>query len=528
MPAPATTEDFLDLVRKSGLVDDERLAGACGRAGPAAAPPTPQAWAERLIDAGLVTRFQAEQLLQGKWRGFTIGKYKVLERIGAGGMGSVYLCEHQVVKRRVAIKVLPTAKAANPAALGRFYREARAAGVLDHPNLVKCHDIDRDGALHFLVMDYVDGANLQELVARSGALHPVRAAHYIAQTALGLQHAHDAGLVHRDIKPANILVDRGGTVRVLDLGLARFFTDQTDPLTLKYDESSVLGTADYVAPEQAVDSHEVDIRADIYSLGATFYFCLAGRPPFPGGRAAQKLIWHQVRHPTPVRQVRPEVPDGMAAVLARMMEKHPDARYQTPAEVAAALAPWTAEPLPPPTDAEMPRLCPAVLSGSSNGSGSGRTPPAGVRPAPLAGVLPPTPAPPTRLAAAGAPAAVAAAPAPRPSAVTPSPAPARALPPGAVTTAARPRVKASAVKPAARPAGPARWIPAPWRDRLAAAATAAPALVPRTRAARIAVVLVAGAVVGLILRFGFARPAAPAAPPAEPALSSPAPADAPR
>ena len=254
-----------------------------------------------LVHEGVLTHFQAKQFLDGKWRGFSIGKYKVLERLGSGGMGSVYLCEHKLMRRRVAVKVLPTAKAEDPASLERFYREARAVAALDHPNIVRAYDIDQVEKLHFLVMEYVDGASLQEIVKRAGPLDALRAAHYIRQSALGLQHAHEtAGLVHRDIKPANILVDRTGIVKILDMGLARFFNDEEDVLTKKYDES-VLGTADYLAPEQALDSHSVDIRADIYSLGATFYFCLTGRTPFHEGTVAQKLIWHQTRQPKPIR-----------------------------------------------------------------------------------------------------------------------------------------------------------------------------------------------------------------------------------
>src|SRR5262249_40211701 len=172
--------------------------------------------------------------------------------------------------------------------------------------------------LHFLVMDYVDGSSLQYIVSRFGPLSPARAAHYIRQAAHGLQHAHQAGLLHRDVKPANILVERNGTIRVLDLGLARFYHDNTDLLTLQSDDQSVLGTADYVSPEQALDSHEVDIRTDIYSLGATFYFLLSGQPPFPEGKIAQKLIWHQVRQPTPVRQIRAEVTERLGAVSHKL------------------------------------------------------------------------------------------------------------------------------------------------------------------------------------------------------------------
>ncbi len=364
MPAPIKTDEFLELVRKSGLIAADQLDHVSQQVN-TADDAAPKKLATLLIGAGLLTQFQAEQFMLGKWRGFTIGKYKVLERIGFGGTGTVYLCEHLMVHRKVAIKVLPAAKADNPAALGRFYREARAAGIIEHPNLVKCHDIDQDNGLHFLVMDYVDGSSLQHVVAKFGPMAVERAANYIRQAALGLQAAHQAGLVHRDVKPANILLDRRGVVRVLDLGLARFFEDDNDLLTLKYDDKNVLGTADYVAPEQALNSHSVDIRADIYGLGATFYFLLAGHPIFPEGKAAHKLIWHQTRQPKPIREVRREVPEALAAVVHKMLAKKPEERYQTPAELLAALDPLTVESVSPPAEEEMPRLCLAARSTST-------------------------------------------------------------------------------------------------------------------------------------------------------------------
>jgi serine/threonine protein kinase len=314
MPAPVTSEQFVELLRKSNLVDPARLDGFL-KAGPGDAQPA-QELARELVEAGLLTNFHAEQLLQGKWRGFTIGKYLVLERIGSGGMGSVYLCEHQQMRHRVAVKVLPTCRAADPAALGRFYREARAAGSLDHPNLVRAHDIDQDGELHYLVMDYVDGINLQNLVTRSsGPLAIERACHYIYQAAQGLQHVFEQGLVHRDLKPANLLLDRQGVIRISDLGLARYYDDNQDLLTIKYDDNHVLGTADYVSPEQAMDSHDVDVRTDIYSLGATFWFLLTGKPLFPEGKVAQKLIWHQTREPAPPAGRPLRISDSSSATI---------------------------------------------------------------------------------------------------------------------------------------------------------------------------------------------------------------------
>jgi serine/threonine protein kinase len=388
MPAPITSDEFLDLIRKSGVLDEKRLDAYLDKARIGSPLPSePAKLAGVLVRDGMLTHFQAEQFLQGKWRRFTIGKYKVLERIGSGGMGSVYLCEHKLMRRRVAVKVLPTAKAEDTSSLERFYREARAVAALDHVNIVRAYDIDQDDKLHFLVMEYVDGSSLQDIVKRAGPLDPIRAAHYIRQAALGLQHAHEvAGLVHRDIKPGNILVDRSGIVKVLDMGLARFFHDEDDVLTKKYDEN-VLGTADYLAPEQALDSHSVDIRADIYSLGATFYYCLTGRSPFNEGSVAQKLIWHQTRQPKPIRSVRADAPAELVAVIDRMMAKDPAQRYPTPQSVADALEPWTQQPIAAPPEEEMPRLSLAAMG--TPGSADGNSP---AQPAlPSTGMLSPTP-----------------------------------------------------------------------------------------------------------------------------------------
>ncbi len=348
---------------QSALIDPQQLTAYLNsRSTGPALPAAPRKLAHRFITDGLLTKFQAEQLLGGKYKPFTLsGKYRLLERLGSGGMGFVYLCEHLVLRRRVAVKVLPTAQADSPTALERFRRKARASAALDHPNLVRIHDMDRDGNMHFLVMDYVDGRSFHEIVASRGPMPVARAAHYIAQAAAGVQHAHERGLVHRDVKPANVMLDRNGVVKVLDLGLARFFRDEADDLTRRSEGKSVIGTADYVAPEQALDSHAADIRADVYSLGCTFWFLLTGAPPFHDCKSlGQKLMAHQTRAPQPIRELRPEVPDELAAVLMKMLAKNPADRYQTPAEVRHALEPWTKEPIAPPSEEEMPRFCPAV------------------------------------------------------------------------------------------------------------------------------------------------------------------------
>ena len=364
MSVPNSVEELIQLIRKSGMVDEQKLSAYMQRRQFARGFPTdPREFSDDMVRDGVLTYFQAEQFLLGKWRGFTIGKYKLLERVGVGGMGQVFLCEHMFMRKRVAVKVLPPAKAEQPAALGRFYREARAAGGLAHPNIVRTHDIDQDGNLHFIVMDYVDGSNLLDIVKKYGPMDIGRATYYIKQTADGLDYAFRNGIIHRDVKPGNVLIDRKGLARILDMGLARFFRDHTDQLTIKYDDKIVLGTADYVAPEQVANSHSVDIRADVYGLGATFYFLLAGHPPFPTGTVSQKLLWHRTKEPTPIQQIRPEVPDGLAAILTRMMAKDPKVRFQTPAQVASELAAWVPQQVSLPAADEMPQLSPAAMEG---------------------------------------------------------------------------------------------------------------------------------------------------------------------
>jgi tRNA A-37 threonylcarbamoyl transferase component Bud32 len=494
MPSPTTIDELVDLVRRSKVVDDKRLTAYLDRlraAGPL--PQKPEQLAGVLVRDGVLTHFQAEQFLLGKWRRFTIGKYKVLERLGSGGMGSVYLCEHTLMRRRVAVKVLPTAKAEDPAALERFFREARAVAALDHPNIVRAYDIDQEDNLHFLVMEHVDGSNLQEIVKKTGPLDPLRAAHYMTQSALGLQHAFEtAGLVHRDIKPGNILVDRNGIVKILDMGLARFFHDEEDNITKKFDEN-VLGTADYLAPEQALNSHDVDVRADIYSLGATFYFTLTGRTPFSEGTVAQKLIWHQTRQPKAIRSLRPEVPEALTAVIDRMMAKDANQRFQTPAKVAEALSPWTQTPIPPPPESEMPQLSPAAMAAGEASLPGGRPPatstpsPAPRRgwqapgqPSPAPGPGPKRPPPPQALAPP-APAATAPAPpaAPREAHKGAAAVPTLAAPP--VAPPAPPRPAPPPLRPAAAPAPAAAAPPANGPLRPAPAAPPRPAPPPPLR-----------------------------------------------
>jgi serine/threonine protein kinase len=405
MPEAATTRSrFLDYLRKSGLVDPGRLESylrSLSANGPL--PEEPNKVAACFIRDGLLTNFQAQQLLRGRYRNFLIGKYKVLEPLGAGGMSKVYLCEHQMMRRRVALKLLPVDRIGDASSVGRFHREARAVAALDHPNIVRAHDIDSQGdKLLYLIMDYVEGVNLHDLVKKRGPLEPAQAANYICQAAAGLQHITEAGLVHRDIKPGNLLLDRFGTVKILDLGLARFQDDRDDNITRNYDNRAILGTADYISPEQALRSSHVDIRADIYSLGATFYFLLTGQAPFESSTVAQKLLNHQMKPPKPVTEHRPDLPAEMVAVVEKMMAKSPDGRYQQPREVMEALAPWSGVVIPPPDAADLPQLSPAAQRaiGSPSSTTGPTTPSAGlsstIHPAPVITPTERTPVPPAR------------------------------------------------------------------------------------------------------------------------------------
>ncbi len=341
MPKPEA-DTFVDLLYRSGLIEKEQLDLALDLVrseGGGQLPTDAELLAECLMAQGLITRWQAEKLLEGRHKGFFLKRYKLLDHLGTGGMSSVYLAEHVLMQRRVAIKVLPTKRVEDTSYLERFHREAQAAAALDHRNIVRAYDVDNDGNIHFLVMEYVQGRDLQAIVRDDGPLSYADAADYIRQGAEGLAHAHDAGLIHRDVKPANLLVDRKNVVKVLDLGLARFTGEDRASLTVQYDEN-VLGTADYLAPEQALDSHGVDARADIYSLGCSLYFLLAGHPPFPDGTLPQRLMAHQKQQPPPIRNDRPDVPQDLVDICSKMMAKRSADRYGSMHEVAAVLADW--------------------------------------------------------------------------------------------------------------------------------------------------------------------------------------------
>jgi tetratricopeptide (TPR) repeat protein len=269
-------------------------------------------------------------------------RYLVTHALGVGGMGAVCRAEHRLMERPVALKVMSRTLMDKPNAVERFRREFRAAARLSHSNIVGAYDAESVGGLHFLVMELVEGRSLARLVQERGPLPVAEAVGYIRQAAVGLQHAHEQGMVHRDIKPHNLMLTPGGVVKILDFGLARFARESGPAGDLTSPET-VMGTPDYIAPEQARDSRSADIRADLYSLGGTFYFLLTGRPPFPEGDFMAKILAQAERQPTPLSQIRPDVPLGVVQIVERLMAKDPARRFQTPAELVAALDAGAAE-----------------------------------------------------------------------------------------------------------------------------------------------------------------------------------------
>jgi serine/threonine-protein kinase len=340
--ATVTAEKLVELVLKSQLADQESLDKALAAIREefgGSLPSDAVQLAKSLQKHKIVTRWHCEKLLVGKYKGFFLGKHKLLGHIGSGGMSSVYLAEHMKMHDLRAIKVLPQSKLGKSSYLARFQQEAKAIASLNHPNIVRAHDIDNQGDTHYIVMEYVDGDDLQTIVKKKGPLPYSKVAEYMAQAARGLQHAHDIGLIHRDIKPANILINSAGKVKILDLGLALFADEAQASLTIDFNDK-VLGTADYLAPEQALNSHKVDHRADLYGLGCTMYYLLTGQAPFPDGTIAQRIARHQREMPKEIRKIRPGVPGELEGICWKLMQKDPKFRYASAAQTAEVLEDW--------------------------------------------------------------------------------------------------------------------------------------------------------------------------------------------
>lgn len=340
--AKLSVEAFLDYLRKSELTDENQLNEALAaiskeadktRLGDA------DYLAGMLIRKGLITRWHVRQLMKKKYKGFFLRQYRIMDHLGTGGMSTVYLAEHTLMHRMVAIKILPKKRMSNNAYLEQFVREAQAIAALNHPNIVQAYDIDRYDDIHYIVMEYFEGNNLRQLVDKEGPLPYEDAVSYIRQGAEGLIHAHRIGVIHRDVKPENILANSEGTAKLLDLGLA-LLKEEESGTEKSSNHDNILGTADYLAPEQAINSNRIDGRADIYGLGCTLYFCLTGHPPFPFGTIPQRLLAHQRETPASILLDRPDCPDDLVEICNKMMAKKPEDRFQSAREVSDVLGRW--------------------------------------------------------------------------------------------------------------------------------------------------------------------------------------------
>jgi tRNA A-37 threonylcarbamoyl transferase component Bud32 len=515
---PASVEGLCNGLARSRLIpaDEVRKLHSSWLAEAGAAAGDVSRFGKWLVARQYVTEYQVGVLLRGHGDQLLLGPYKLLERIGKGRMAGVYRAVHQL-GQAVAIKILPPSKAKDPRLLARFQREARLSLALQHPNIVRTFQAGTAGDLHYLVMEYLEGETLKDALQRRGKLPPVEAVRLVHQALLGLQYLHEQGLVHRDLKPDNLMLIQGrpgagpdttlqATVKILDIGTGRaLFGEDVAPDGKPFElttDSDMLGTPDYMAPEQARDAHNADIRADIYSLGCVLYHALAGQPPFPDANMVQKMIRHATEKPRPVRDFNREVPDGLQQILDWMLAKDPAQRYPTPDRAAQALGVFLAAGADGGAAGPEPQMA-AYLKwlAAQDTAAEGDA-----LPAEPAASRPPTPAAPRRVNPAAT------------IAVTPSPVSRR-------EPAPQPQAPAPRKRPAPAPAPRKRPTPAPAAvdvelvpvDELPAGAAAAPApargklflIAGLVAAAAVALVLCAGVVGGLLVWHFSAGTSAP-------------------
>jgi len=338
-------EQFVKSLEDSGIITPSKLRAVREKL-PSEKQHDAQELARELVRLQKLTKFQAQEAYQGKAKSLVLGNYLILDKIGAGGMGQVYKAEHRRMKRIVAIKMLPRSMMKDAAAAARFQREVEAAARLQHPNIVAAHDADESHGIHFLVMEYVEGSDLSALVKKNGPFAPAKAVDYITQAARGLEAAHAEGIVHRDIKPANLLLDKRGVIKILDMGLARLDAGIGGAAATQAELTSsgqIMGTVDYMSPEQAFNTKLADARADIYSLGCTLYYLLTGKPLYGGESIMEKLLAHREKPIPPLAEMRDDVPAELEAVVQKMLAKNADERYQTMTDVIADLVQCASE-----------------------------------------------------------------------------------------------------------------------------------------------------------------------------------------
>lgn len=335
------TEDFLKTILRSGLLDREQLQTSL-RGVSARERDDPEAIANHLIRSGRLSRFQARKLLQGTAMGLVLGPFQVLAPIGKGGMGTVYLArDSRGENQLVALKILPPKKAREEERLlARFRREMELCQRVSHPNLAWTYESGVCQNIFYIAMEYIPGRSLYRLISEQGPMAVPRVARLMSEVAAALDHVHEQGLIHRDLKPSNIHITPHDHAVVLDLGLALIAGETGTDREIIGGEGYVVGTMDYIAPEQIQDATRIDPRADIYSLGASIYYALTGRPPFAGGTALEKLHRHRNEEPTPVHEVNPDVPITFAMIVHKMMAKNLERRYPSAAAVRKELLKW--------------------------------------------------------------------------------------------------------------------------------------------------------------------------------------------
>ncbi|MEK6236771.1 MAG: serine/threonine protein kinase [Planctomycetales bacterium] len=342
--AVTTIADYAKTIERSRLVSRENLQRALMEFG--AENPSPpadefQAFVRFLIDSKRLTRWQAKRLLKGKHHGFFLGKYQLLSRLTSDEQNVVYLAEHTLMRRQVAIKMLSPRRLKDSSQLELFLQESQVIASLDHPNIIQAFNIDHEGDLYYMVLEYVPGKNLERMVQDQGPLHVDTAVDFAQQIAEGLDHAHGRDVVHRDVKPANLLLDESGTVKILDLGLAGLSGSSSE--SARRERGQLHGAADYLAPEQAVGDAKADERSDLYGLGCTLCFLLTGEPPFASDNVMDTLRKHREASPPDLTALRDEVPEDLSAIVHRLMAKDPDDRYQTAAELVEDFEAWQEE-----------------------------------------------------------------------------------------------------------------------------------------------------------------------------------------
>jgi serine/threonine-protein kinase len=330
---------LLEVIRLSGIMPLRQIEEIQSKIQKGSYPNDAQGLAARLVKKELLTSYQARHLLHGQWEGLVVGRYIILDLLGRGAMGKVYKARHRLMGRLVALKFINRQYLSRPNAVGRFIREMRLVGRLDHPNIVRAFDAEEIGRDPCIVMEYVLGQNLEQLLlGRGGLLPPGEVVCYATQVALGLAHAHERGVIHRDIKPSNLLLGDDGRLRILDLGLGTLIDDHDpDRGSVATCEGMAVGTADYMSPEQAIGREAPDGRSDLYSLGCVMYHLLTGRVPFPGDSQVECMASRIKGRPKPLADLRPGLPPGLIAVVDRLMANHRDARYATAAEVVEVL-----------------------------------------------------------------------------------------------------------------------------------------------------------------------------------------------